>query len=126
MSSAFWPSEWAYGVSSSSYAPRISISLPKGLADQEIVAYEMFVLGETAQAVENGIQSLQDDPSLRASIVETLDISDSTAKSALDTLSTVLDPILHVLEETPWRAVIIAAVVRDSICVYGVRPYADY
>jgi hypothetical protein len=71
----------------------------------------MYSMAGSAHALESSIQNLQANLGNSASMIEALGLSDSDVEAALNTLSSVLDPVPHILEGTPTRAIIIAAVV---------------
>jgi len=68
-------------------------------------------MAQSAHQLETSIETLRDDATKRASLVSLLALSDSDVSDALETLAHVLIPILHVLQGTPVRAIVVTAVV---------------
>jgi len=70
----------------------------------------MISMATTAHNIEKSLNELNTTSS-RQAIEDTLGISDTGVEDSLDVLDSLLKPILHFLEGTPTRAIILTAVV---------------
>ncbi|KAK5100919.1 hypothetical protein LTR24_000767 [Lithohypha guttulata] len=67
-------------------------------------------MSQSAHQLETSIKTLQNDATKRASLETSSSPSDSDVENALDTLASVLIPILHILQGTPVRAIVVTVV----------------
>lgn len=71
-------------------------------------------MSASAQTLETSIDKLNTDTSTLSTLNASSSETDADVESAIATLASGLIPVLHFLEGTPVRAIIVAAVVSSS------------
>ena len=71
-------------------------------------------MSQSAHQLETSIKTLQNDATKRAGLEISSSPSDSDVEDALDRLASVLIPVLHILQGTPVRAIVVTVVVSPA------------
>jgi hypothetical protein len=82
--------------------------------------YTMFDMASAAQSIETSLKNLSNITEVHSleKDLSGFDVSDSDVLTFLDTLDTLLTPLLHLLEGTPTRAIILTVVVSAESPFY--------